>query len=124
MNGQTADGTRLPFYEVVQIPVQIRDVKLEEILVASQINRDANLGMLFLTRNDCKIDFARPVVTIGERELVCTDWFGWLMASCVQTIRSTTITSQTEVPLSCRLTSHNHAPEGLIESQSGVGQQH
>ena len=40
------------------------------------------------------------------------------MASRVQTIRRTTIPKQTEVALSCRLTSHNHAPEGLIENLS------
>ena len=40
------------------------------------------------------------------------------MASRVQMIRKTTIHSRTEVALSCRLTSHNHAPEGLIESLS------
>ena len=117
-HGQMADGTRLPFYGVVQIPIRVRDVKLEEIFVVSQINEDAILGMPFLARHDCKIDFARPVVTIGERELVCTDRFGRLMASRVQTIRRTTIPPRTEVALSCRLTSHNHVPEGLIESLS------
>ena len=75
-----------PFYGVVQIPIRVRDVKLEEIFVVSQINEVAILGMPFLARHDCKIDFARPVVTIGERELVCTDRFGRLMASRVQTI--------------------------------------
>ena len=80
-HGQMADGTRLPFYGVVQIPIRVRDVKLEEIFVVSQINEDAILGMPFLARHDCKIDFARPVVTIGERELVCTDRFGRLMAN-------------------------------------------
>ena len=63
--------------------------------------------------------FARPVVNIGEHELVCTDQFGWLMASLVQTIKQTTFTPQTEVVLSCHLTTHNHAPEKLIESLSG-----
>ena len=35
MHGQMADCTRLPFYGVVQIPIRIRDVKLEEIFVVS-----------------------------------------------------------------------------------------
>ena len=119
-HGQMADGTILPFYEVVQIPLRVRDVKLEEIFVVSQINEDAILGMLFLARHDCKM--ARPIITIGEHELVCTDRFGRLMASRVQTIRKTTIPPRTEVALSCRLTSHNHAPEGLIQSLSGLSQ--
>ena len=117
-HGQMADGTRLPFYGVVQIPIRVRDVKKEKIFVVRQINEDAILGMPFLARYDCNVDFARPVVTIGERELVCTDRFRRLMASRVQTIRKTTIPPRTDVALSCRLTSHNHAPEGLIKSLS------
>ena len=93
-------------------------MKLEEIIVVSQINEDAILGMPFSSRHDCKMDFARPVITIGERELVCTDRFGRLMASRVQTIRKTTIPSRTEVAFSCCLMSHNHAPEGLVKSLS------
>ena len=36
-HGQMADGTKLPFYGVVQVPIKVRDVKLEEIFVVSQI---------------------------------------------------------------------------------------
>ena len=83
-----ADSTRLPFYGLVQIPIQIRDVKLEKIFLVSQINQDAILGMPFL------------------------------MVSCVQTVRKTTIPLQTEAALSCRVTSHNHPPEWLTEDLS------
>ena len=48
-HGQMADGTRLPFYGVVKIPIKIRDVKLEEIFVISRISEDAILDMPFLT---------------------------------------------------------------------------
>ena len=41
------------------------------------------------------------------------------MASRVQTVKKVTIPSRTEVTFSCRLTSHNHVPEGIIESLSG-----
>ena len=34
-HGQMADGTKLPFYGVVQVPIKVRDVKLEEIFVVS-----------------------------------------------------------------------------------------
>ena len=80
---QMVDDTRLPFYEVVQIPIRVRDVKLEEIFVVSQINKDAILGIPFLARHGCRMDFTWAIVTIGEHELVCTDRFGRLMASCM-----------------------------------------
>ena len=64
------------------------------------------------------MEFNKPVVTFGGRELVCMDRYGRLMASRVQTVRKVTIPSQTKVALSCRLTSHNYAPDRLIESSS------
>ena len=41
-------------------------MKLEKIFVMSQINEDDILGIPFLARHGCKMDFARPVVTNGE----------------------------------------------------------
>ena len=117
-HGQMADGTKLPFYGVVQVPIKVKDAKLEEIFVVSQISEDTILGMPFLANHDCRMDFTKPVVTIRKRELVCTDRYGRLMASRVQTVKKITIPPRTEVNLSCRLTSHNHVPEGIIESLS------
>ena len=37
---QIVDGTTLPFYEVLQMPSRIQDVKLEELFVVSQINEE------------------------------------------------------------------------------------
>ena len=49
---------------------------------------------------------------------MCTDRYRRLIASRVQTIMKVTILPKTDVVLSCRLTSHSYAPEGLIESSS------
>ena len=82
----------------------------------TRISEDAILGMPFLANHHCRMDFTKPVVTIRERELVCTDRYEWLMASRVQTVKKITISLRIKVALSCQLTSHNHAPEGIIES--------
>ena len=65
-HGQTADGTKLPLYGVAQIPIKVRDVRLKKSFVVSQIREDTILGMLFLANHDCRIDFTKPVVTIGK----------------------------------------------------------
>ena len=78
-----AEGIRLYFYGVVHIPIRIRGVKLEEIFVVNQINKDVVLGMPFSARHNGKIYFTRPVTTVGKCEWVCTDWFQLLMASLV-----------------------------------------
>ena len=107
-----ADGTKLFGYRAVQIPIKVKDVKLEKIFVVSQNSEDPILGVPFLTNHDYRVNFTKPVVTIGERELVCTDRYGWLMASRVHN------PPRAEVALFCRLTSYNHASEGIIKSAS------
>ena len=57
-------------------------------------------------------------MTIEERELICTDRFVRLTTSRVQTVRKATIPPRMEVAFSCRLASHNHAPERLNEGLS------
>ena len=37
-HGQMADDARLLFHKVVQVPIRVSNVKLEEIFVVSQIN--------------------------------------------------------------------------------------
>ena len=71
--GQMVEGIKLLFYTVVRILIKVRDVKLEEIFVISQISKDVILGITFLANHNCRMDFTKSVVTIEERELVCTD---------------------------------------------------
>ena len=113
-HGQMADGTKLPFYSAMKKRIKIRDVKLEDIFVICQISEDAIVGMLFLANHDCQMKFTKLVVTIERRELVCTDRYGRLIASWVQTVKKATIPSKTKVALSCRPTSYNYAPKRLI----------
>ena len=46
--GQLANSTKRSFNRVVQTPIKVRYVKLEDIFVVSQISKDAILGMLIL----------------------------------------------------------------------------
>ena len=39
--GLLADGTRLPFFGMVRLAVRLRQVKIEETFVVSQISEDA-----------------------------------------------------------------------------------
>ena len=52
-HGQMADSTKLLFYGVVQIPIKVREVKLEEIFVIGQISEDAILDMSFVEWSLC-----------------------------------------------------------------------
>ena len=91
IHGQMADGTKPPFHGVIRIPIKVRNMKLKKIFVVSQISEDVILGMLSLANHDCRIDFTKPVMTIRDQKLVCTDRYKRLMASWVQMVKKTTI---------------------------------
>ena len=61
-HGLLADGTRLPFYGMVRLAIRLRQVKVEETFVVSQISEDAILGMPFLVEQGCSMDFTKPVI--------------------------------------------------------------
>ena len=50
-----ADGTRLPFYVVIQLRIRLRELLIEETLVVSRISEDVILGMPFLAHHSCTI---------------------------------------------------------------------
>lgn len=117
-HGIMADGTRLPFYGIIQLEGRLRDIKFCETFVISQINEDAILGMPFLTSHGCTMEFGHPTVIVDGRELTCTDRHGRLLISHVHVVKRQVIAPGTEAALLCRLSIHNHPPLGLIESQS------
>ena len=90
-HGRMADGTKLPFYGVLRVPTRLRDVRIEETYVVSQLSEDAILGMPFLAAHECALSFQKPVLTIDGQELACSDRHGRLLASRVQVLRPTTI---------------------------------
>ena len=55
--GIMADGTQLPFYGVLRLPLRVREVKTAEVFVVSRINENAILDMLFLVAHNCAMEF-------------------------------------------------------------------
>ena len=117
-HGLMADGTKLPFYGILQVTGRLRSVPFEEVFVVSQISEDAILGMPFLAARDCTMRFDRPVVTLEGRELPCTDRFGRSLTSSVQVLRNVTLEPGTEAAIRCRVSAEKHFPLGIIEGRS------
>ena len=83
----------------------------------SQISKDAILGMPLLRAQGCAMDFGRPVLRMGERELVCTDSHGRVLVSRVQLLREITIPPNTEMLIQGRLNTRSHPDLGLIKPE-------
>ena len=76
-----ADGTQLPFYGVLRLPLRVGDVKTEETFVVSRINEDAILGMPFLVAHNCTMEFDQPAVHIDGRQEAKVHGSAWKTAS-------------------------------------------
>ena len=116
-HGVMADGTSLPFYGVLRANKQLRDAKAEDAFVISQISEDVILGMPFLTANQCAMEFGRPILRMGNRELVCTDRHGRLLVSSVQVIRDVTIPTNSEMIVQGRVTARQYPAMGMVEAR-------
>jgi hypothetical protein len=117
-NGSMADGTRLPFYGILPVNGRLRDAPFQDSFIISQISEDIILGMPFLVKNKCEIKFERPILTMGDRELVCTDKHGRLLICKVQVPRKLELLPGRETTTKCRLVAQNFCPLGTIERQS------
>ena len=117
-HGVMADGTRLPFYGVLRVAGRLRDVKMEEAFVVSRLGEDVILGMPFLAAHQCTLNFGKPLLKIGGRELACTDRHGRLLETKVQAVRKVTIPASAEMTVQCRVTTRNYYPLGVIEGET------
>ena len=116
--GAMADGTKLPFYGIVQATGRLRDVHIQDTFVVSQINEDIILGMPFLVKHECQMLFDKPLLRMGDRELACTDRYGRLLACKVQVFRKITLAPEAETTIRCKVVAQNYAPLGLIEKNA------
>ncbi|XP_067943127.1 uncharacterized protein [Watersipora subatra] len=109
-HGLLADGTRLPFYGVIRLPVRLSKLKTEEVFIVSQISEDTILGMPFVMAHQCLMEFARPMVKVDGKPLACTDRAGKLLQNKVQLIRDLVVSARTEVAVRCTYTSVETPP--------------
>ena len=118
-SGTMADGTRLSFYGVVKIPLKLRGVYTEEAFVVCCVNEDIILGMPYLTKHKCSMDFARGCVVVEGRELMCTDKHGRFLTTKVQVVKEVVIPPCSESTVLGRVTAKRHWSLGLVEGREG-----
>ena len=88
---------------------------MEETFVISKIKEDAILGMPFLVAHHCAIEFHKPALVMYGRSLLCTDRHGRQLTCSIQVIRDTSIPPGTEMMVTCRVTSRDYTPQGVVE---------
>jgi len=72
--GTLADGSCSPFYGVVELTGRVRDQVISETFIVSQLKENAILGMPFLQRHRCRIDFSKSAVMMARAGLCPPIW--------------------------------------------------
>ena len=114
-HGIMADGTRMLFFGLIKLTLKVRHLRIEETFVVGHTDEDAILGTPFLTGQECTLDFARGSVTIGNKELVCTDRQGRPLMNKVQIYRDMELPPHQEVSVLGRVPKAAALQSGVIE---------
>jgi len=115
-HGTLADGSCILFYGIIELTGRVRDQTIQETFIVGQLNEDAILGMPFLQRHGCRIDFSKSAMLMGDRELACVDRFGHPLAGGVQVVRSCTIPSHSQATIHCKVDGGHISRLGVVES--------
>jgi len=113
--GNLADGSRIPFYGVVELPGRIRDQAIQETFILSQLEEDAILGMPFLKRHQCRMDFHKSAMLMAGKELSCVDNSGRPLVGGVQVVRNCTIPGRSQATIHCRVNDRQLSGLGFVE---------
>jgi len=82
----------------------------------SPLEEDAILGMPFLKRHGCRIDFCKSAVLMAGRELTCVDKSGRPLAGSAQAVRKCTIPGRSRAAIHCRVNDNQLFGLGVVES--------
>jgi len=110
-HGTLADGSCIPFYGIIELTGCVRDQVIQETFVISQLEEDAILGMPFLKRHGCHIDFSKSAILMAGKELTCVDKSGRPLVGGVQVVRICMIPGRSRATIHCRV--NNNQISGL-----------
>jgi len=79
------------------------------------MKEDAILGMLFLKRHGCHIDFHKSAVLMNGKELTCVNKSSHPLTGGVQVVRNCTIPGRSRATIHCRVNDSQISGLGVVE---------
>jgi len=92
---------------------------ISETFIVSQLKEDAIMGMPFLKRHKCHIDFNKSAVMMAGRELACVDRFGRPLVGGVQVVQCCTVPGCSRATVRCRVNCREIFDLGVGEGALG-----
>jgi len=107
------------FCDIIELAGRVRNQNIQETFIVGQLNEDAILGMPFLQRHGCHIDFSKFVMVMDNRELTCVDKLGRSLAGGIQVVRSCIIPDHSRATVHCKVDGGYSSGLGVVESTHG-----
>jgi len=114
-HGTLADGSCIPFYGIIELTGRVRDQVIQETFVISQLEEDDILGMPFLKRQGCCIDFIKSAILMAGKELTCVDKSGRPLVGGVQVVRSCTLPGRSRATIHCKVNNSQISGLGVVK---------
>jgi len=92
---------------------------ISETSIVSQLKEDAILGMPFLKRHRCHIDFKKSAEVMARRELACVDRFGRPLVGEVQVVQRCTVPGRSQATVCYRVNCKEISYLGVVEGVLG-----
>jgi len=118
-HGTLADESCILFYGVVELTGGARDQVINKTFIVSQLKEDAILGMPFLKRNSCHIDFNKSAVVMVGHELACVVRFGQPLVGGVQVVQHCTVPRRSWATVRCKVNCSEISGLGVMEGALG-----
>jgi len=119
-HGTLVDGSCILFYGIITLPGRVRDQVIHETFIVSHLKKDAILGMPFLEKHQCHMDFQKLGVVMAGKELACVDKFVRPLVGGVQVVQDCMILERSQATLRCRVNCKEIADLGVVEETHKV----
>jgi len=112
-----ADGSCILFDGIIELTGRVRDQTIQEMFIVSQLKEDAILGMSFLKRHGCHIDFSKSAIVMSGRELACVNKFGRPLVGDMQVVWNCTILGCSRATIYCKVNNSQLTRLGVVEGK-------
>lgn len=100
---------------MIRLTGRIRSVPIEVDFGMSRISENAILGMPFLEKHKCQMNFGEATLHLANQGLACNGCYGRWLRSHIQVVNQQQIPPGSKKLLTARITTRTHGPLGLVE---------
>lgn len=112
--GLQADGSPIVFLGTITLNCRLRTHQITESFLVCKLKEDCILGMPFLMRGHCTLEFDKATLTIGDTRIPCVDRYGRELTERVYVVHQVTLPPRAEKTILCRINTNNSFPVGAV----------